>query len=214
MDYPGFGLSEGLHGFISSFDQLVDDVIEHYLKVKENPHLRSLPSFLYGESMGGAVALKVHLKQPSAWSGAILVAPMYKIADEMAPSWALTRILIGVGKLLPKHKLVPQNNLADMAFRDSKKKEQSISATGQCTSKYPPNFFLKLVSLPLLILHGKADIVTDPSVSNLLYEKASSSDKKVILYDDAWHCLLEGEPDEMIVKVFTDIITWLDEHSR
>lgn len=29
--------------------------------------------------MGGAVALKVHLKQPHAWDGAILVAPMCKV---------------------------------------------------------------------------------------------------------------------------------------
>lgn len=29
--------------------------------------------------MGGAVALKVHLKQPLSWSGAILVAPMCKV---------------------------------------------------------------------------------------------------------------------------------------
>ena len=34
MDYPGFGLSEGLHGYIRSFNRLVDDVIEHYSKVK------------------------------------------------------------------------------------------------------------------------------------------------------------------------------------
>ena len=34
MDYPGFGLSEGLHGFIPSFDRIVDDVIERYSKVK------------------------------------------------------------------------------------------------------------------------------------------------------------------------------------
>ena len=34
MDYPGFGLSEGLHSYIRSFDQLVDDVIEHYSKIK------------------------------------------------------------------------------------------------------------------------------------------------------------------------------------
>jgi len=34
MDYPGFGLSEGLHCFIPSFDGLVDDVIEHYSKIK------------------------------------------------------------------------------------------------------------------------------------------------------------------------------------
>lgn len=34
MDYPGFGLSEGLHGYIPSFDLLVEDVIEHYSNIK------------------------------------------------------------------------------------------------------------------------------------------------------------------------------------
>lgn len=34
IDYPGFGLSEGLHGYIPSFDELVDDVIELYTNIK------------------------------------------------------------------------------------------------------------------------------------------------------------------------------------
>ena len=29
--------------------------------------------------MGGAVALKVHLKQPQDWDGVVLVAPMCKV---------------------------------------------------------------------------------------------------------------------------------------
>ncbi|KVI08873.1 Alpha/beta hydrolase fold-1 [Cynara cardunculus var. scolymus] len=190
MDLPGFGLSEGLHGFIPSFSSLVDDVIEHYSKIKE---LRDLPRFLLGQSMGGAVALKVHLKQPEFWNGAILVAPMCKIADDVVPPWAVKQFLIGVAKVLPKSKLVPQKDLADMAFREPKKKP--------------------LVSLPLLILHGKADIVTDPSVSKALYEKARSKDKKLNLYDDAYHALLEGEPDDMILRVFDDITSWVDERS-
>lgn len=45
----------------------------------ENPEFRLLPSFLFGQSMGGAVALKVHLKQPDAWNGAVLAAPMCKV---------------------------------------------------------------------------------------------------------------------------------------
>ncbi|KAH9739360.1 Hydrolase 4 domain-containing protein [Citrus sinensis] len=194
MDYPGFGLSAGLHGYIPSFDRLVDDVIEHYSKVKEYPEFRTLPSFLFGQSLGGAVALKVHLKQPNAWSGAILVAPMCKIADDMVPPFLVKQILIGIANILPKHKLVPQKDLAEAAFRDLKNRE--------------------LVSLPLLILHGENDTVTDPSVSKALYEKASSKDKKCILYKDAFHSLLEGEPDDMIIRVFADIISWLDDHSR
>ncbi len=34
LDHPGFGLSEGLHGYIPSFDELVDNVVENYKKIK------------------------------------------------------------------------------------------------------------------------------------------------------------------------------------
>ena len=43
------------------------------------PEIKGLPCFLFGESMGGAVALKVHLKQRTTWNGAVLVAPMCKV---------------------------------------------------------------------------------------------------------------------------------------
>ncbi|KAK6927948.1 Serine aminopeptidase, S33 [Dillenia turbinata] len=226
MDYLGFGLSEGLHCYIESFNILVDDVIEHYSKVKESPEFRSLPSFLFGQSMGGAVALKVHLKQPNAWSGAVLVAPMCKIADDVVPPWLVKQILIGVAKFLPKQKLVPQKDLAEMAFGELKKRE--LAAYNIIAYRDKPRLRTALemlhttqdieqrledVSLPLLILHGEADIVTDPSVSKALYEKAKSLDKQLKLYKEAYHSLLEGEPDEMIFRVLTDIITWLDEHS-
>lgn len=226
MDYPGFGLSDGLHAYIPSFDVLVDDVMEHYSKVKANPEFRTLPSFLFGESMGGAVLLKVHLKQPNAWTGAVLVAPMCKIADDMVPPKLLKQFLICIAHFLPKKKLVPQNDLAEMAFRDSKKRR--LAAYNVIAYKDKPRLRtavellrttqeierrLKEVALPLLILHGEADTVTDPSVSKALYEKASSSDKTLNLYKDAYHALLEGEPDEMIIRIFDDIISWLDRHS-
>ena len=44
MDYPGFGLSEGLHGYIPNFDELVEHVIEQYTRIKgvKVTYLRSL----------------------------------------------------------------------------------------------------------------------------------------------------------------------------
>ncbi|CAA0813505.1 alpha/beta-Hydrolases superfamily protein [Striga hermonthica] len=225
IDFPGFGLSEGLHGYIPNFDNVVDDAIEHFSKVKENPDLSNLPSFLFGESMGGAAALKIHLKQPDSWNGAILVAPMCKIADDMVPPRLVTQLLIGLAKVLPKSKLVPLKDFAELAFRDPKKREQT--SYNVIAYKHKPRLGtavellrttkdieqkLEKVSLPLLILHGREDKVTDPSVSKALYEKASSRDKKLILYDGSYHALLEGEPDEVILRVFEDIISWLDKH--
>jgi len=63
------------------------------------------------------------------------------------------------------------------------------------------------------VLHGEADIVTDPEVSRALYEKASSIDKTIKLYPGMWHALTSGEPDENVDVVFTDIIKWLDKRS-
>ncbi|XP_023643809.1 caffeoylshikimate esterase isoform X1 [Capsella rubella] len=226
MDYPGFGLSEGLHGYIPSFDLLVQDVLEHYSNIKEKPEFSSLPSFLFGQSMGGAVSLKIHLKQPNAWTGAVLVAPMCKIADDLVPPPVLKQILIGLASVLPKHKLVPQKDLAEAAFRDIRKREMTPynvicysgkprlrSAVEMLRTTQEIEKQLQKVSLPILILHGEADTVTDPSVSRELYEKAKSADKKIVLYENAYHSLLEGEPDDMILRVLSDIISWLDEHS-
>lgn len=149
---------------------------------------------------------------------------MCKIADDVAPPWLLTQVLIGIAKFLPKQKLVPQKDLAEMAFKELDKRE--MTAYNVIAYKDKPRLRTALellrttqeierrleeVSLPLLILHGQADIVTDPSVSKALYEKARSSDKKLILYKDAYHSLLEGEPDETIKQVFNDCISWLDE---
>lgn len=225
MDYPGLGLSEGLHCYIPCFDRLVDDVIEHYSKIKGQPEYKDLPCFLFGQSLGGAVALKIHLKQPNVWDGAVLVAPMCKIADDVTPSWPLKQILIGIAHIFPKQKLVPQQDLAELAFRDIKKRKMAAynviaykdwprlrTALEMLRTTSEIEQRLQEVSLPLLILHGAADKMTDPSVSKVLYEKSKSVDKQLKIYEDAYHAILEGEPDETIFQVLDNIISWLDAH--
>ncbi|XP_019054262.1 PREDICTED: caffeoylshikimate esterase-like isoform X2 [Nelumbo nucifera] len=177
MDYPGFGLSEGLHGYIANFDELVDDVIEQYRNIKGRPELNGLPRFILGQSMGGAVTLKVHLKQPDEWDGIVLVAPMCKAAYNVIAYSDQMRLKTAV---------------------------ELLKATKDVESQ------VEKVSSPLLVLHGAADKVTDPLVSKFLYEKASSKDKTLKLYEEGFHSILEGEPDDRILKVLDDIISWLD----
>ncbi|XP_024046343.1 caffeoylshikimate esterase isoform X3 [Citrus clementina] len=185
--------------------------------------LQGLPCFILGQSMGGAVTIKAHLKEPRAWDGVILVAPMCKIAEEMTPPPALMKVFILLSKILPKAKLIPLKDLADLAFRDSRKKEMAVynvicynDQTRLKTAFELLNATIDIekqvgkVSSPLLILHGAEDKVTDPSVSQFLYEKASSTDKTLKLYEEGYHCILEGEPDDRIFTVISDIISWLD----
>lgn len=56
----------------------------------EKEEYREKGRFLYGESMGGAVALLIHRKEPTFWTGAVLVAPMCKVtitSSKVATSW-------------------------------------------------------------------------------------------------------------------------------
>jgi alpha-beta hydrolase superfamily lysophospholipase len=70
------------------------------------------------------------------------------------------------------------------------------------------------VALPFLIVHGGADTVTDPSVSELLYRSAASQDKTLKLYPGMWHVLTSGESPDSIHTVFHDIVSWLDKRTE
>ncbi|KAG6396632.1 hypothetical protein SASPL_142787 [Salvia splendens] len=223
IDHPGFGLSEGLHGYIPSFDAVVDNVIEQFNIMKGRPEIRGLPRFIFGQSMGGAIAIKALLKAPKEWDGIVLVAPMCKISDEMKPPVPLQQVLIFLSKLMPQAKLVPQKDIADLAFRELSKKILApynvISYSDQTRLKTAVELLnatkyiesqVDKVSTPMLILHGAADRVTDPRISQFLYNNASTNDKTLKLYEGGFHSILEGEPDDIILAVLNDIVTWLD----
>ncbi|OIT31967.1 PREDICTED: caffeoylshikimate esterase-like [Nicotiana attenuata] len=223
IDHPGFGLSDGLHGYIPEFDGIVDNVNEQYVKIKGRPEISGLPCFIFGQSMGGAIALKALLKEPRQWDGIVLVAPMCKIAEDMTPPVLLQKVLIFVSNVTPQAKIVPTKDLAELAFREFKKRKMApynvISYSDKTrvktavellnATKYIESQVEKVAS-PMLILHGAADKVTDPLVSQYLYDKSSSSDKTLKLYEGGYHCILEGEPDDRILTVLNDIIAWLD----
>ncbi|XP_009394708.2 caffeoylshikimate esterase isoform X1 [Musa acuminata AAA Group] len=226
MDYPGFGLSQGLHGYIPSFDGMVDHVIEQYAAIRAMEGVRELRHFLLGQSMGGAVALKIHLKQPEEWDGVLLVAPMCKIAEEVTPPGPVLKALTLMSYVLPEAKLFPQKDLGVLSFRDPTKRKVAelnvISYSDQMRLRTAVELIkatqdiesqLKKVRSPLLILHGAADKVTDPNVSKILYNMANTNDKTLKLYEEGFHCILEGEPDGRISSVINDIISWLDSHS-
>lgn len=74
-------------------------------------------------------------------------------------------------------------------------------------------FCVRQVELPLLVLHGEADVVTNPKLSEELVQCCSSRDKTLRLYRDAWHGLTAGEPEDMTARVMADMISWLRQRS-
>ncbi|KAJ6814495.1 caffeoylshikimate esterase-like isoform X1 [Iris pallida] len=226
IDYEGHGKSSGLLGYVPSFDGLVSDCSHHFMSICERQENKKMERFLFGESMGGAVVLRLHFKDPTYWNGAVLVAPMCKIADDMKPHPLVIGILNKLANIIPTWKIIPTQDVIDLAFKSPVKRKE-IRNNPYCYKGKPRlktgNELLNVsmdieknlhkVSLPFLIVHGGDDKVTDPSVSKLLYESASSEDKTFKLYPGMWHGLTSAEPPESIDLVFADIVAWLDARS-
>ncbi|KAL4016213.1 hypothetical protein IC575_023852 [Cucumis melo] len=226
IDYEGHGKSSGLQGYVSSFDNVVEDCSSFFTSISEKKENREKKRYLMGESMGGAVALMIHIKQPDFWDGAILVAPMCKIADEMRPNPLVISFLTKLCKIIPTWKIIPTQDVIDFAFKLPQVRKQ-IRENPYCYKGRPRlktgyellrvtallENKLNEVSLPFLLLHGEDDRVTDKLVSKQLYDEAASDDKTLNMYQGMWHGLLYGETPENVDIVFSDIIGWLDKRS-
>ncbi|CAI5493486.1 unnamed protein product [Closterium sp. Naga37s-1] len=222
MDYEGHGCSQGLHAYIPRFDTIIDDVVEFTDALRASPALSSLPVFLYGESMGGAVAIKTHWRRTDAFRGAVLLSPMCKIAEELMPPPMVVSAFLALNSVIPKVKMVPGKDISDIGMRDlanrKRAKDNPMSIRGparvgtavsllRTTQEIGPR--MKELSLPCFILHGSADVVTDPALSKELHAAASSTDKTLKIYEGSWHGLTSGEPDDVIEKVIADIVAWI-----
>ncbi|GAU12142.1 hypothetical protein TSUD_01080 [Trifolium subterraneum] len=227
IDYEGHGKSDGLPGLIQDFDSVIDDCFQHFSNICEKPENKKKTRYLFGESMGGAVALLLHRKNPDYWDGAILAAPMCKIAKELRPNAMMVSILSALSKVIPTWKIIPTADIVDIAFKEPEVRQQVKDnkycykgkprlRTGYELHRIATDIEQRLneVSLPFLVLHGEEDRVTDKSVSKQLHDVASSSDKTLKLYPGMWHGLLYGEPLENLEIVFSDIFNWIEERSK
>uniref|UniRef100_A0A0D9X0E9 Serine aminopeptidase S33 domain-containing protein n=1 Tax=Leersia perrieri TaxID=77586 RepID=A0A0D9X0E9_9ORYZ len=231
-DLPGHGRSHGLRAFVPDLDSAIADLLAFFRsvrrRVEEEKGHPSLPCFLFGESMGGAICLLIHLRtttQPEdSWAGAVLVAPMCKISDRIRPPWPLPQILTFVARFAPTLPIVPTADLIEKSVKVPAKRVVAARNPVRYSGRPRLGTVVELlratdelggrldeVTVPFLVVHGSADEVTDPAVSQALYDAAASEDKTIRIYDGMLHSLLFGEPDENIQRVRADILAWLNQ---
>ncbi|KAL9234236.1 hypothetical protein vseg_009127 [Gypsophila vaccaria] len=232
LDLLGHGLSPGLKGFVPNIDRVVDDCISYFNSVIHLPDHERLPAFLYGESMGGALCLLISMKintsnnengnDNNVFKGAILVAPMCRISDNLRPKWPIPEILIFVAKFMPKLAIVPSPDVLEISIKVLEKKRVALMNPLRYNGRPRLGTILELVrvtdylsanlkdvTIPFIVLHGSSDVVTDPNVSRALYEEASSEDKTLKIYEGMCHSLVFGETDENVELVRNDLLAWL-----
>jgi alpha-beta hydrolase superfamily lysophospholipase len=216
LDSEGHGKSDGLWAYIKNFTFLVNDHYNFIKSIKEYPNIKT---FLWGDSMGGAISIKLFEKDNNIACGSVLVAPMIKISDEAKPSKSLENILIWLAYYLPTWPILPNQTSPDSGFHPDIEKH-IIYNNPLCYNQKPRlgtalqlyniscdiEKNIESIKFPFIVIHGKNDKLTDWEHSQILYDKSTSQDKQILIYDECYHCLLEGPYKN---KVYKDVYNWL-----
>jgi len=214
LDHPGHGKSGGHYGHVDSFDDFLDTLASFYRQVRED--FVDTPLVLLGHSLGGLISSAYLLQHQGDFVACILSGAAIKTDIQPRPFqlW-----LIGVlSKLRPRLGVLQLD--ADGVSRDKTVVEDYVNDPlvnhGKMSARKVAELFRVMahiqanagkISLPMLIMHGEADVMTAPSGSRFLHDAISSSDKQLIIYPGLYHEIF-NEPERE--QVFQDLLQWLD----
>lgn len=212
-DQRGHAASGGAPQRVDSADQLAGDMrLVAQEAAKRHP---GVPMFAYGHSMGGLVALHYALANEASLKGLIVSSAALKLpetasAGQLAVVRTLSTLAPGLPvELVDEAKLVrsPQARAAlaaDPLIAQEKVPARSVATILNGIESARPRF--STVKLPLLILHGTADQVTNPAGSRDLAAQAGSSDKTLKLYEGALHDLLHEPEAPQVIQEITKFV--------
>jgi len=216
FDLRYHGRSGTPKAYVRSFDDYLSD-LDVFLE-RTRAREPGKPLFLLGHSLGGAIVTLFTITRKPDIRGIILSSPALMISDEVSP--LLIKLSGFIGRILPK---LPTVKLDCTAIsRDPEVVRRYDTDPLVYRGGTPARTGAELVrairiiqarmeeiALPLLIIHGTADRLAKPEGSKQLYERVSTSDKNLKIYEGLYHETM-NEPEKE--QVLSDIAQWLDAH--
>ncbi|MEB2785070.1 alpha/beta hydrolase [Algoriphagus persicinus] len=217
FDGRGHGKSamDGPTAYFESYEDYLKDIDSLFGKVKS--YVPNVPAFIYGHSMGGGLVAAYALKYKPETAGVILSSPAIKEAE------GTSKILIILSRVISKY--FPKLKALQLDAKKISRIPQEIDKylndplvyTGAVPArtgyellrvmKYIQDNASKFV-LPVLLIHGSADGLTNPKGSEMLFEKASSSDKTLRIFPGGYHELINDLDREEVMKL---IVSWISD---
>lgn len=213
MDLPSHGHSEGQRGHVDNFNVFQQAALGLYQHIKTA--YPDTPVFLLGHSMGGLIATRLLLDHQNKFQGALLSGAAIQSPQE-PPAWQVL-VMKAIAKLFPKSPMLQLD--ASAVSRDPKVVEKYMADPLVSKDKLSAQFLVAMtntmeqckseaakISLPILIMHGSADVMTAPEGSELLHDSISSTDKQLTIYDGLYHEIF-NEPEAK--SIYGEIVDWM-----
>lgn len=211
LDLRGHGRSAGERAFVADFSDYVAD-LEIFIKQVRAADPDG-PLFLFGHSMGGAIATTYALRHPEQLSGLVLSAAALQLGPEVSPGLVKITRKLGrkhpqwrVLKLKPKYFSHDPAVVADVKGADplvDARKIPASTAAALIDAIDTIQASMEKLAVPALILHGEQDRITPPDGSRNLHRRMALPDKQLRIVPGAYHDLLH-EPDHTAVLAAID----------
>ncbi len=217
-DLRGFGQSEGKRGYIRHFKDYLDDLDE--LIIQLQIRYPGLPIFLFGNSLGGLIAIRYVQQFRDKVAGVILSSPalgirlklpyfmrkLIELVSLLAPAWPVE--FVKWNETLRKLKWL-QAHLPNWT--------SEMLEDPQATIRYTPRWFTELLrngtkalsevyqfQSPMLCIYDRYDTVVNAKLIEQFVDSVAIGEKECFVYDKGSHQLLhDGE-------VLRHIFQWLD----
>jgi len=216
LDFRGHGKSEGMRSYIERFDEYLTDLKSLFDTVRKENGDKKI--FLVGHSMGSTVAVPYVIEHQKDLAGLIVSGSSLTRSSTVSP--VLIALAGVISAILPKMGVTILD--ASTISKDQAVVDAYVNDPLVFRGKIPARTGAEMVrmwrelpeqmpriELPILIMHGSSDRLSDPVGSRLLYEKVSSKDKTIKMYDGLYHEIFNEPEHEM---VFADMEIWLDKH--
>ncbi|MGH3567271.1 MAG: lysophospholipase [Pseudonocardia sp.] len=213
LDQRGHGRSGGRRVHIDRYDALLADLDTFRLLVVARH--AGLPVFLLGHSMGGQIALAYALDHQDDLRGLVLSAPA--LASKAVPKAAVP-VLRALARVAPTLRpagidvsLLSKDPAVVAAYRADPLVHHGRPTLGLGAVLFEQMELLperaRVLRLPLLLMQGTVDGVTDPAGTRLLESTSGSPDQTVHWYEGLWHEIF-NEPERG--RPLADLREWLD----
>ncbi len=216
FDIIGHGKSGGKRGHADSYDAIVSDIMRTLSIVKKEN--AGIPVFVYGHSLGGALALYMALRTKPEVNGYIITSPGLIPADPP----------VGLRLFLAKSmdKIWPSFTLNNKLYRPGLSRDTSVVDAYNADPLVHPLISTRLgmqfltkgtwviaqaneLSNPTLLMQGTQDRLVDPAGTKRFSENAP---KTLLTYKewDGYYHELHNEPEKNLV--LEAILSWINKN--
>jgi acylglycerol lipase len=213
IDFRGHGRSGGRAGQVERMSLLVDD-LDRLVRLATERH-SGIPVFVVAHSLGAMVALEYVVSGDRDLAGLVLSGTGIDVSGIPKPQATVARMLSAAAPNLRLMRFASDGVSRDPAVVRGYDEDPLVfrgrvpvrTAAELLVSADRVTPRLASVRLPLLVLHGGADVVATPAGARMVYEKAVSVDKTLNVYDGLYHEIF-NEPEKD--TVIDDVVNWIE----